>query len=240
MIKLSGITFSYPQHRVFSDLEISFQAGKFYGIFGPNGCGKSTLLKIITGELSPQHGVITPVYANALLRAQNLAVCEQEIPARIPLTVQEVVRLGEYPWRRQSDKSDNTLRALELLKLQNLCSQPYNLLSGGERQRVMLARALTQDTAVLLLDEPASSLDVGFRYEFYQILRGLSQRGKCIIMISHDLFIAPAFLDYALLLHQGKILASGTVSEVLTGNILHTVFNCPADLWNRHNSLPNE
>ncbi len=231
MIKLSGITFSYPGQQVFCDLGVSFQPGKFYGIFGPNGCGKSTLLKIITGELSAQAGEITPVYTDALARAQKLAVLEQEIPTRIPLTVQEVVLLGEYPWRHQASKLATGQQALELLRLQELAQQPYNLLSGGERQRVMLARALAQDTPTLLLDEPASSLDIGFRYEFYQTLRELCQRGKCIIMVSHDLFIAPKFLDCALLLQRGQIVATGSASEVLSSHNLHTVFRCPPEFW---------
>ncbi len=231
MITLRGISFSYSQQPVLQNLEASFQPGKFYGLFGANGCGKSTLLKIITGELRAQQGQVKPVYRDALSRARQLAVLEQEIPPRIPLSVEEVVRLGQYPWRRQGNNSQASDWALAQLQLQALCRQPYNRLSGGERQRVMLARVLAQDTPILLLDEPASSLDLGFRCDFYQTLRQLSRQGKCVIMISHDLFIAPKFLDSALLLQQGKILAAGSPATVLSGRNLYKAFRCPPEFW---------
>ena len=186
--------------------------------------GKSTLLKLITGELSPDSGTVLPHWSDPLERACRLAMVEQEIPGRIPLTVREVVALGRYPWMRRRKVSSDIEEILNELQLVPLAEKPYSHLSGGERQRTMLARAVAQDTPILLLDEPASSLDIGFQHEFYRLLRRFARKGKCIVMISHDLFIAPHYLDDALLLKEGTLFAGGTPTEVITTENLHRVF----------------
>ncbi len=225
MIELKNVSFSYsPGNPVLKGISACFEPGGFYGIFGPNGCGKSTLLKLITGELVPDSGSISPRWNDSLERARRLAVVEQEIPVHIPLTVREVVALGRYPWRRLEGTSIDIQEILEELRLAPLAEKPYSHLSGGERQRTMLARAVAQDTPILLLDEPASSLDIGFQHEFYRRLRRFARKGKCIVMISHDLFIAPHYLDEALLLKGGAIFAGGAPTEVISPENLHTVF----------------
>ncbi len=225
MIELKNVCFSYsPGNPVLEGISIRFNAGAFYGIFGPNGCGKSTLLKLITGELVPDSGSISPRWNDPLERACRLAMVEQEIPGRIPLTVREVVALGRYPWMRRRKVSSDIEEILNELQLTPLAEKPYSRLSGGERQRTMLARAVAQDTPILLLDEPASSLDIGFQHEFYRLLRRLADRGKCIVMISHDLFIAPHYLDEALLLKDGMLFARGTPAQVIQPGNLRVVF----------------
>ncbi len=225
MIELKNVSFSYsPGNPVLKGISTRFNAGAFYGIFGPNGCGKSTLLKLITGELVPDSGSISPRWNDPLERACRLAMVEQEIPGRIPLTVREVVTLGRYPWVRRRKVSSDIEVILNELQLAPLTGKPYSHLSGGERQRTMLARAVAQDTPILLLDEPASSLDIGFQHEFYRLLRGFARKGKCIVMISHDLFIAPHFLDEALLLRDGTIFAEGAPTQVVSPENLRAVF----------------
>ena len=225
MIELENVSFSYfPGNPVLRGVTARFRAGAFYGIFGPNGCGKSTLLKLISGELSPDSGTISPHWSDPLERACRLAVVEQEIPGRIPLTVREVVALGCYPWMRRRKALSDIQEVLNELQLASLAEKPYSCLSGGERQRTMLARAAAQDTPILLLDEPASSLDIGFQHEFYRLLRRFACKGKCIVMISHDLFIAPDYLDEALLLKEGRIFRRGTPAEVVYPENLRAVF----------------
>ena len=225
MIELKNVCFSYSLgNPVLEGISIRFNAGAFYGIFGPNGCGKSTLLKLITGELAPDSGSISPRWNDPLERACRLAMVEQEIPGRIPLTVREVVALGRYPWMRRRKVSSDIEAILNDLQLVPLAEKPYSHLSGGERQRTMLARAVAQDTPILLLDEPASSLDIGFQHEFYRLLRRFARKGKCIVMISHDLFIAPHYLDEALLLKDGMLFARGTPAQVIHPGNLRVVF----------------
>lgn len=225
MIKLGNISFSYsPGRKVLSDISADFKPGTFHGIFGPNGSGKSSLLKIITGELKSDTGDISPVYSNNLERARNMAFVEQEIPGRVPLSVREVVKLGRYPWKREKDNGEMVKKAISALQLDKLTDKPYNKLSGGERQKVMLARALSQDTKILLLDEPSSSLDIAYSNLFYRLLRDLADNGKCVIMVSHDLFIAPRYLSSALLINNGKIVAHTDPRDALSVANIKQVF----------------
>lgn len=228
MIELVDVSFSYPARApVLNRISTHFEAGKFYGIFGPNGCGKSTMLKLITGELKPASGKVTPEWTEPLERARNLAVVEQEVPSRIPLTIREIVTLGRYPWERLELNLELIGHALKMLHLSDLAGVPYSKLSGGERQRVMLARAVAQETPILLLDEPASSLDIGFQHNFYRILRDLAKKGKCVIMVSHDLFIAPEYLDEILMLKNGRIVQHGTPQKMTETETLRMVFGIP-------------
>lgn len=225
MIDLQEITFSYPGGKpLLEKLSIRFAPGRFYGIYGPNGCGKSTLFKIISGELSPRSGQISPRWRDAESRAQQLTLMEQDVPRHIPLTVRETAALGQYVWRRGSADPETVQRALERLSLTELAEKSYARLSGGEKQRVMLARALVQNTPIFLLDEPASSLDLGFRHTFYRILHEEAQKGKCVVMISHDLYTAPHYLDEAVLLDAGQLVRQGDPAEVLAPELLNRVF----------------
>ena len=224
-LELNNIFFSYAGQKALRGIHCVFESGKFYGIFGPNGSGKSTLLKIITGELPPQSGSIVPHLPPAQ-RARFLALVEQETPGRIPLRVREIVSLGRYPWRRQQDNPAAIENALNALALQPLAERPFNHLSGGEKQRVMLARALAQDTELLLLDEPASSLDLKHQITFYCLLQQLTHEGKCVVMVSQDLFLAPQYLDQALLLQNGQLAASGIPGDILDAAKIQQVFGC--------------
>ena len=225
MIKLNNICFSYSSgQEVLSCISAEFNPGTFHGIFGPNGSGKSSLLKVITGELEPQDGSVYPAYSSNLERARNMAFVEQEIPGRIPLSVREVVELGRYPWKRAKDNGAKVKRAISELELHDLIEKPYSKLSGGERQKVMLARALSQDTKILILDEPSSSLDIAYSNLFYGLLRKLSDDGKCVIMVSHDLFIAPRYLDSALLINDGKVVSHSTPDDALSPTNIKQVF----------------
>lgn len=224
MIELRQVAFSYGSSEVFSNVSLRFEAGSFYGIFGPNGGGKSTLLKLMTGELMPSSGEVLPRPVSSMDRARMIALVEQELPNRLPLTVRETVALGRYPWGRAAVVDAVVGRALEALDLTDLAARPYAALSGGEKQKVMLARALAQDTPVILLDEPASALDPGYRQRFYQLLRTCADNGKCVIMVSHDLFLAPPWLDQAILLYRGRVCCSGAPAQVLSGECCREAF----------------
>ena len=225
--ELQQIEFSHvrSQGKTLNQVSATFASGLFHGIFGPNGSGKSTLLKIITGELKPDKGSCQPQFT-ATNRARMLSLVEQELPPRIPLTVREIVTLGRYPWHRHPENSEQVEAALAALSLLSFAERGYDQLSGGEKQRVMLARAIAQDTEILLLDEPASALDLKYQVEFYQLLQELARRGRCIIMVSQDLFLAPQFLDNIILLKNGEIAAAGKPTDVLTNDNIEQVFEC--------------
>ena len=223
MIELNNICFSYDSKQVLDHFTYRFEPGRFYGIFGANGSGKSTLLKIITGELEAEFGNVVPKHHTLLERAQNLSFMEQQVPESIPLSVREVAALGRYPWRKNGKNfsCDSVLESLELLPLQD---RLYSKLSGGEKQRVMLARALVQETPVLLLDEPFSSMDMGNQHRFYRILKQLSSQGKCIIMVTHDVFVSKTYLDEALFLKNGALFCHGAPEEIFSDDLFSTIY----------------
>ena len=224
MIKLQNIDFSYGAAPVLTSFSYEFSAGGFYGLYGANGSGKSTLLKLITGELKPGSGIVSPVYKTMEERARNIGFMEQQCPEQIPLSVREVVELGRYPWRK-SGKSFSVEPILEQLNLTALQDRPYNNLSGGEKQRVMLARVLAQDTPILLLDEPFSSLDVGKQHHFYSLLKTLAESGKCVIMVSHDVFVSRKYLDTALFLKDGKLRCDGKPEDIFTDDLFKEIYS---------------
>ena len=229
MIGCKNLEFSYNgKQKVLSGVSLGFETGKFYGIYGPNGSGKSTLLKVLTGELKCSAGSVVPGWRTPLERALHIALVEQQGPVTLPLTVAETAALGRYPWERSSrGRGGEVNEILEKLELLPLANRPFNALSGGEKQRVMLARALVQNTPVLCLDEPGSSLDIGFQHTLCRILKELTEQGKCIIMISHDLFAAPAYLDRMILIDGGKVVAEGSPGELKEKKIVRRVFDIP-------------
>lgn len=229
MIECRELSFSYggPQDAV-KNVSLVFEAGKFYGIFGPNGSGKSTLLKLLTGELRASSGTVTPVWRDPLTRAGMIALVEQQIPAALPFTVAEVAALGLYPRRISDAAAGETVKSvLEELELFAMRERPFNSLSGGERQRVMLARALVQGTPILCLDEPGSSLDIGFQHTLCRILKKLAGQGRCVIMVSHDLFSAPEYLDSMVLMSKGEVAARGSAGTLRNSPQLRQIFNLP-------------
>ncbi|MBE6405150.1 MAG: ABC transporter ATP-binding protein [Lentisphaerae bacterium] len=223
MIELKNIQFSYGKTSVLKEFSYQFSAGKFYGVFGANGSGKSTLLRLITGELKPESGTVFPCYKTAEERARMIGFMEQQCPELIPLTVRDVVELGRYPWRK-SGKSFSIEPILERLNLIPLQNRIYSTLSGGEKQRVMLARVLVQDTPVLLLDEPFSSLDIGNQHHFYGILKELANGGKCVIMVTHDVFVSREYLDETLFLNDGSLYQSGAPGEIFSERLFHEIY----------------
>ena len=229
MLECKNLVFSYDgKNNVLSEITLKFEPGRFYGIFGPNGSGKSTLLKVLTRELRPASGTLAPQWKNPLERSREIALVEQQIPVSLPLTVAETVALGRYPWGKSCCTAAPQVRSvLAMLELEKYAKRPYNSLSGGEKQRVMLARALAQETPVLCLDEPGSSLDIGFQHTLCRILKELAGEGKCVIMISHDLFSAPLYLDEMILLEKGSVVFQGTPQRVKQEKVLERIFNIP-------------
>ena len=227
MLECRNASYSYDGKRnVLEEISVSFHAGEFCGIFGPNGSGKSTLLKLLTGELRCSAGLVAPEWKDPLERARNIALVEQQIPASLPLSVEEIAALGGFPWeKRRNGNAAKVREVLEKLELLPLSQRPYNTLSGGERQRVMLARALVQDTQIICLDEPGSSLDIGFQHTLCRTLKQLAGEGKCIIMVSHDLFSAPRYLDRMLLLGGGRLVLQGSPEDLSGSEVFNTLFN---------------
>ncbi len=207
-------SFAYHNSKALAlnDFSYTFVPGVFYGIFGANGSGKSTLLKLLAGDIAGDSSVLLddrPLRQIPHLECARLiayAAQEEELP--LPFTVEECIALGRYAW---PDKEPALID--QLLKKWNaeyLRGKSFTGLSGGERQKVKLLRILAQNTRYILLDEPASSLDFAKQLELYENLQQIAHReNKAVIMVCHDLYIAPAFIDEMLLMQKGQLVYSG-------------------------------
>ncbi len=216
------------------DVRLQVAAGELVGLIGPNGAGKSTLLSALAGIDRKVSGTISidgrPLHSiGANERALQMGWVEQSGTIHWPVTVERLVMLGRIPhlpvWCRASDTDRQAVEnALSLCDCQALRHQQVTTLSGGERARVLLARALAAEPTLLFADEPISNLDLGHQLQTMQLLRGFSQERRSAIVVMHDLSLAARYCDRLYMMHQGRIVASGSVAEVLSAQNLADVY----------------
>lgn len=247
LIKLEEVTLAYHDLEVVRCLSLEVGRGEVVGLIGPNGSGKSTIIKAASGVLRPRRGAIriNGKYIDELSPrelARQIAVVPQA--PRLPenFTALELVLLGRTPHlgllRFESRRDiEICLKAMELTGCRELALRRLGELSGGERQRVVLARALAQESMVLLLDEPTAHLDIHHQVEILSLVRRLcSSQGMAALIALHDLNLASRFCHRLFLLKDGVVCAEGTPGEVLTTeNLLRAygsgveVYTHPAD-----------
>lgn len=212
VIEVKNLSFGYtPQDTLLEDVSFDIKAGTFFSIAGPNGAGKTTLLNLICGLLKAQTGSIlidaAPVQSYSVRSlAQKIAVVRQEFVPVFDFAVAEVVSMARTPYlgtfgfesKIDRDAVDEALQATDTAKF---APRPLKSLSGGERQRVFIARALAQNTAILLLDEPTSFLDLKHQVNIYDLLKVTQlEKGKTIVAVTHDINLAAQYSDQILLL----------------------------------------
>ncbi len=222
------------------NLHCSIEAGTIVGVIGPNGSGKTSFLKLLMGLLRPESGAIQ-LFGQELRMlspakiAQHIAFVPQETSQVFPFTLGELVLMGRFPFHQAFagwgwDSPDDIQRATQAMKdleIDSLADRMMSDVSGGERQRAMIARALTQDPQILLLDEPTAFLDLHHQLDIARKLRHLNQdRGLTVMMVSHDLNLASQCCDQLLLLNQGEIVMRGNPQEVIRSEILEPVYRC--------------
>jgi iron complex transport system ATP-binding protein len=218
--------------RIVNDVSLTVPSGTVLGLLGPNGSGKSTLLRAIAGIDTPAAGTVhfDETEVTTLSRrqiAQRLAVMTQEHSEEFEIPVLELVLLGRIPhgkgFGRDSD-ADIALAQQSLAQVgaSHLIERPFAALSGGERQRVLFARALTQDTPVLILDEPTNHLDIAHQLELLDLIRGTH---RTVLIALHDLNLAARSCDAIGVLAHGELIAHGRPDEVLTTTLIRSVFN---------------
>jgi iron complex transport system ATP-binding protein len=230
---------------------VSFEAEghELVAILGPNASGKSTLLTLLAGLNKPLSGRIevdgTEVSQLDLrVRAQRIALVQQESELLFPLRVWEYVLQGRYPYGRRLrfESEEDCLfagNALAQVGADLLRDRWMDQLSGGEKQRVILARALAQQPSLLLLDEPTQHLDIGGKVELLRRLRRLADRNLYAAMVvTHELDLASEFCDRVVLLHKGRCLRVGTPAEVYERALLQEVFEAPLEVEMRPNGRP--
>ncbi len=223
---------------VLSGVDLRVEAGETIALLGPNGSGKSTLLKTLAGLLRPLAGTLRlngdDVHTlRAREIARRIASVPQDEAAPFAFTVRQVVAMGRLA--RSSGLVDTpedaavTEAALRRADAESLAERPANETSGGERQRALIARALAQNASLVLMDEPSAHLDASHLAWVARLVRELSQEGKGVIVAMHDLSLAAALADRALLLAQGGVVMDAATDEVLASERLDAAFGAPFD-----------
>jgi len=236
IIEARNLFFAYGTTPVVSDVTLTLPRSAVGALIGANGSGKSTLIRLLAGLLKPANGQVLIDDAPltnlpARERAKRIAYVPQSTSTIFPFTAMEVVLTGRSPYsgrfnfENQKDE-EIALAALELLDAGHLANRPITELSGGERQLVTVARALAQEPDVMLLDEPASALDLKHRTQLARALRRLSvERGIAALMITHDLMLLDSVADLVLAMKGGRLIANGAPESVLSEEILSDVYD---------------
>ncbi len=235
IIDCTNLSFSYNGTEILSEINLSTSPGKMLGILGANGAGKSTLLKILCGVLKPKSGDAL-FNGNSISKmdrrdiARGIAYIPQNPMFAFPFTVKEVVLMGRAPYiGRFEFERDEDLEiaesALQTVGIIHLEDRLINEISSGERQLASIARGLVQTPKIMILDEPATYLDVKHRGEIMNILKRLKEeKSISIIAATHDIFSSLLFFDEIMILKEGKILAQGTTESVINSELLSSAY----------------
>ncbi len=241
MLDLRSLTVAYNGEDILKDVSLHITKGEILAVIGPNGAGKSTLVRTVSGVIPPKRGQvwvdgINMVSVTPIQRARYLAVVPQARQLPAAFTVRQTVLLGRTPylgWLGRTSRADEAQvdRALEHTRLTGLAERRVGELSGGEQQRVLLARALAQDTPVLLLDEPTTHLDLEHQSNFLNLLQTLvSQKGLAVLVVLHDLNLAGLYADRVALLVEGRVHSTGKPEAVLTSANLSAIYHVPVSV----------
>jgi iron complex transport system ATP-binding protein len=237
LLEARALSFSYGERQVLRGVDFELQKGELVALVGPNGAGKSTLLHVLLGALRGTGSVYLGGRPLGDLPrrdiARHVAFVPQETRSDFAFTVRELVAMGRSPHlgRFQPERSrdrDAIEHALAVTETLVFADRPVSELSGGERQRVHMARAIAQETDVLLLDEPTSSLDVAHQLEVMSLLAGLVAGGKAAAVALHDLSLAARFASRIVVLAGGEVVASGKPVDVITEALLSRHFGIRA------------
>jgi len=247
LLTVSGLTVAYSSGKrslvALRDLSIAVTAGELVGLVGPNGCGKTTLIRAVTKVVKPVSGEVRLCgdEVGSLPQAEiarRAAVVPQEPLLPEAFTALECVLMGRTPHLKLLENEgardfDAARAAMQRTGTWELADRRVDELSGGERQRVVVARALAQETPVLLLDEPTAHLDIGHQASVLGLMRALCRdEGKAVLAVVHDLTLGAAYCDRLVMLRPGgTVAAEGSAEEVLRPELLEEVYGTAADVF---------
>ncbi|OPY50231.1 MAG: Cobalamin import ATP-binding protein BtuD [Methanosaeta sp. PtaU1.Bin060] len=246
---VKDLQFGYNSRTILNGISLELRPKEMLGVIGPNGSGKSTLIQCIDGLLRPKTGSI-------LLDGKDLkSISRRELARRVgyvpqttsrsffPSTVIDTVLMGRRPhlgWRSSNQDVKNVIQVLRLMGIEDLAMRDINELSGGQQQKVLIARALAQDPAVLLLDEPTSNLDIKHQLEVVEIIREkVMEKSISAIMAVHDLNLAAKYTDRIIMMKDGKVFVSGTPESVMTPENIRTVYGVVAEVIKNNGNSPH-
>ena len=237
-LEARGLVVAYDGKVVVDGVDLALPEGSLTVILGPNASGKSTVLRALARVLKPESGDVLfdgralSEYGSKEL-ARRMGLLPQDAIAPEGMRVADLVSRGRYPhhsalqrWTSADDAA--TREALAATNTADLAERYVDQLSGGQRQRVWVALLLAQQTPVMLLDEPTTFLDIAHQYELLDLLRALNQQGKTVIAVLHDLNQAARYADNLVLMKEGRVVASGNPSELITAERVGEVFGIDA------------
>ena len=236
-VRAENLRWGVRDRTIVNDVSLHAAEGETLGLIGPNGSGKSSLLRLLSGLRRPDAGRVE-IFGRDIARvarralAQQVAFVQQNATTDTNVCVRDVVRLGRTPHRSAlagwtSADEAMVVQALERVDMAARQGQSWQTLSGGERQRVHIARALAQAPRVMFLDEPTNHLDIRHQIEILRMVRALDLTS---IVALHDLNLAAMFCDRIVVLREGRLVAQGTPTEVLTRSLLQDVFGVEAEV----------
>lgn len=238
-LTVETLTYEVPGRRILNEVSVEFTGGKLIALVGPNGAGKSTLLSTIAGDCQPTSGRIlingqdiTQIKLLDLARMRSVLVQENRLS--FPFTVNEVVHMGRAPWRGtdMEDLDDKIVeRAIDIAEVGHLCNRNFQSLSGGEKGRVSFARALAQQTDIIMLDEPTAALDIKHQEAVLKQARAEALSGKIVVVVIHDLTLAASYADEVVVIADGTIRAHGAPGDVMTSERLTDIYQYPISVF---------
>jgi iron complex transport system ATP-binding protein len=234
-LNVTGLKSGYRNNLVIRDISFEIKKGEFIGIIGPNGAGKTTLLKTLSHIIKPIGGSVLLEGRDIHLLSPHLfarkcAMVGQDLMSLFSFTVEEIVLMGRNPYLglfKQEQKEDMEIvnKALKRTNMSLLKQRPIDELSAGERQRALIAKALVQQSQLLLLDEPTAHLDIGYQTDILDLIKSLNnEKQLTVICVLHDLNLASQYCDKLLLLNNGRIIGFDNPQEILRGDILEQTF----------------
>ncbi|GHC40389.1 ABC transporter ATP-binding protein [Streptomyces cinnamoneus] len=238
-LRAEGLTLSYGERTVVRELDLDITNGTVTAIIGPNGCGKSTLLRAFGRLMKPTAGTVLldgrPIHGIPTREvAERVGLLPQSPAAPEGLSVADLVARGRHPhqsWYRRWSSDDEAAveQALRATGMFELAERTLDELSGGQRQRAWIAMALAQETELLLLDEPTNHLDLAHQIEVLDLVRELHlTTGRTVVVVLHDLSLAARYADRLVAMKDGRVVAQGAPSEVLTEDLVAEVFGLRA------------
>lgn len=234
------LSLAYDERVVCESLSVDIPDDAFTVIVGPNGCGKSTLLKALARTMSPTVGQVLldghPIgsYASKEV-ARRVALLPQSPVVPDSVRVRDLVGRGRFPYHsilRQWHPDDRAAiaAAVATTGIDDLMDRPVAELSGGQRQRVWVAMVLAQQTPTLLLDEPTTFLDVAHQYELLELCAQLHRAGRTVVAVLHDLNQATRFADHLIVMQDGRIVAEGAPSDIVSAELVADAFGLPCEI----------
>jgi manganese/zinc/iron transport system ATP- binding protein len=228
-IEVHDLSVVYGQKPVLWDIDLAIPQGLLAAIVGPNGAGKSTLLKSMLGLIPPAHGSVSIFGETVTAARSRIAYVPQRetIDWDFPVTALDVVLMGRYGrlgWFKRPRKADRDAaeRYLEQVGMLAFANRQIRQLSGGQQQRVFIARALAQEAALYLMDEPFAGVDAATEQSIIEMMRELRREGRTIVAVHHDLQTVPEYFDWVVMLNFHLIAAGATQSVFTQDNLQRT------------------